>query len=312
MCYNSSVLAQRGYIKSFDGTKLFYTIEGQGTPLVFCYGLVCSSLHWCYQLEYFRQKYQVIWLDYRGQNHSETPACKDKITLAHVAMDLKVLLKELNISKAVFLGHSMGVNIVLEFFRQYHSSVSAMVLINGAPRGPLETLFAKNYLQKWFKFLIKTNAKFPFLLANFWKLQRLNPFLLNLVKKKGFNSSLTPDKKIKQFYKEVFKTDFLVFLQLMQDYESYDCLQWLHTIDVPTLIIAGEKDKVIPLHQQELLHQLIPNSSLEIIKHGSHSPQMDLPELINLKIENFLNPPTYLATYLAKYLDSAQISAEST
>ena len=62
-----------GYIRSFDGTRLFYSIEGKGPPLIFCYGLVCSSLHWTYQIEYFRKNYQAIWFDYRGQHRSEEP-----------------------------------------------------------------------------------------------------------------------------------------------------------------------------------------------------------------------------------------------
>src|SRR5690606_12357945 len=64
---------QHGYIKSFDGTRLFYSIEGQGKPLVFCYGLVCSSLHWTYQIDYFRRNFQTVWFDYRGHQNSDVP-----------------------------------------------------------------------------------------------------------------------------------------------------------------------------------------------------------------------------------------------
>ena len=49
--------ARHGYVKSFDGTRLFYSVEGTGKPLVFCYGLVCSSLHWTYQIDHFHRNY---------------------------------------------------------------------------------------------------------------------------------------------------------------------------------------------------------------------------------------------------------------
>jgi len=79
-----------------------------------------------------------------------------------------------------------------------------------------------------------------------------------------------------------------VLLQLIRNYQEFDASAWLHTIKAPTLIIAGEEDHMIPLEQQELLNQLIPGSRLEVIRHGSHCPQMDLPELFSLKIESFL------------------------
>jgi pimeloyl-ACP methyl ester carboxylesterase len=87
--------------------------------------------------------------------------------------------------------------------------------------------------------------------------------------------------------------DPAILIHLIQSYDRYDATSWLHTIKVPTLVIAGENDKVIPVKQQELMQQLIPNSRFEVIHHGSHCPQMDLPELVNMKIEKFLSEIGY-------------------
>src|SRR6476646_7021163 len=87
-----------GYVKSFDGTKLFYSIEGKGKPLVFCYGLICSSLHWTYQIEHFQNTHLVIWFDYRGHQNSEVPKNLNSITLENIARDLGIVLDELNIA----------------------------------------------------------------------------------------------------------------------------------------------------------------------------------------------------------------------
>src|SRR6185437_11576315 len=111
--------ASHGYFRSFDGTQLFYSIEGQGKPLVFCYGLVCSSLHWTYQIQHFDRTHQAIWFDYRGHGNSEVPKDFTSLTLENMARDLTTLFDELNIKDAVLLGHSMGVNVVLEFYRQH-------------------------------------------------------------------------------------------------------------------------------------------------------------------------------------------------
>src|SRR4051794_37182643 len=99
-----------GYVKSFDGTKLFYSAEGRGKPLVFCYGLICSSLHWTYQIDHFKSTHRAIWFDYRGHQNSEAPKDLKNLTLKNIAQDLNIILDELGVQDAVLLGHSMGVN----------------------------------------------------------------------------------------------------------------------------------------------------------------------------------------------------------
>lgn len=282
-----------GYVKSFDGTKLFYSIEGKGKPLIFCYGLVCSSLHWTYQIEHFQQDYKAIWFDYRGHQNSEAPKNLDSLTLENIASDLGVILDELNIDDAVLLGHSMGVNVVLEFYRQQPKRVAGMVLANGTAQRPLETLFRHNALQAGFKILKKLYEKSPELVSLFWKSQKGNPFARSLVSLGGFNPHLTPKEDIELYIDQVADTDPAILIHLIENYDAYDANAWLHTVQTPTLIISGEQDRLIPIEQQELMHQLIPNSRLEMIRHGSHCPQMDLPDLVNLKIENFLKEINY-------------------
>src|SRR5205823_1842687 len=106
-----------------------------------------------------------------------------------------------------------------------------------------------------------------------------NPLAKTVASLTGFNPHLTPQADIELYLKQVAQTDPAILIQLIESYDSFDALSWLHTIRVPTLILAGENDMIIPLEQQELMYQLIPQSELEIIRHGSHCPQMDLPDL---------------------------------
>lgn len=278
-----------GYVKSFDGTRLFYSIEGKGRPLVFCYGLVCSSLHWTYQIDHFRKNYQTIWFDYRGHSNSETPKDLRSLTVENLARDLGIILDELGIKEQVpMLGHSMGVNTVLEFYRQQPHRVQSMILANGTPRRPLETLFRNNILQTGFRLLKKAYQRSPELVVAAWKLQKGNPIARTLMTMGGFNPHLTPAEDVGLYVDQVADMDPTILIHLIENYDALDMTSWLHDIKVPTLIIAGENDKVTPIENQELMKQLIPNSKLEVIKHGSHCPQMDLPDLVNLKIEKFL------------------------
>ena len=284
---------RHGYIQSFDGTRLFYSVEGTGKPIIFCYGLVCSSLHWTYQISHFRKSHQAIWFDYRGHQNSDTPKDLKSLTLDTIARDMEILLQELGIKEAIFMGHSMGVNVVLEFYRRHPEKVLGMVLANGAATRPLETMFRHNSLQTGFQLVNKIYNQSPELVRKFWKIARTNPLTKTLITLGGFNPHLTPRYDIDLYIQQVTEMDPAILIHLIQNYQTYDAASWLHTVKIPTLVIAGEQDKLIPIEQQELLHQLIPGSQIEVIKHGSHCPQMDLPELVNLRIEKFMQEVGY-------------------
>ncbi len=290
---NSPVPSRNGYFRSFDGTKLFYSVEGEGKPIIFCYGLICSSLHWTYQIENFRRNYKAVWMDYRGHQNSEAPADVNSLTLENLARDLKLLLDELKINDAVFLGHSMGVNVVLEFYRLFPERVAGMLLSNGTPTRPLETLLHSNALLPGFRVLEILSEKSPTLLKKLWALQKGNPLVHKTIGMLGFNPHLTAKEDIALYVDQFSELDPRIFLHLIRNYDTYDGSSWLHTIKAPTRILAGENDLIIPLAQQELLHQLIPGSEFEVIRHGSHCPQMDLPDLVNSKIDDFLKKIGY-------------------
>lgn len=285
---------RHGTFRSHDGTKLFYSVEGSGgPPLVFCYGLVCSSLHWTYQIDHFQKNYEVVWMDYRAHQNSKAPKDLKSLTIENLASDLLLLLDRLHIPQAVLVGHSLGSSVILEAYRQSPSRVAGLVLSNGTARRPLESMFHMNAFQGAFKLLRRAHERSPLLISALWKAQNINPLAKHLVAHGGFNPRLSAEGDIKKYIEQVSEMDPKVFLHLIEAYDSYDATAWLHSIEAPTLIIAGEKDHMIPLHQQRLLHQLIPGSRLEIIRQGSHCPQMDLPGIVNLKIERFLEEMGY-------------------
>ncbi len=282
----------QGYLTSFDGTQIFYSIEGESVdhrvPLVFCYGLVCSSLHWTYQIEALCKTHQTIWFDYRGHHHSGPLSDLESLTFSNIVQDLHLLLDHLKIPRIILLGHSMGVNIVLEYYRQYPEQVDALVLISGTARRPLETFFHHNAFEAGFQLFARLYQWAPQWGSWFWKSCRNNPFIRTLVTLGGFNRLLTPREDIELYIKQAIDIGPEIFFQMISQYNQHDAISWIHMIQCKTLILAGQLDQVIPLSQQECLHQLIPKSQLEMIPQGSHCPQMDLPDQVIQSIEKFL------------------------
>ena len=104
----------------------------------------------------------------------------------------------------------------------------------------------------------------------------------------GFNLNLTHFKDIEIYTKTLSTIELEVLIALLKSLMSYDGSHRLGEIQVPTLIIGGEKDLVTPTHHQTDMKRYVPQSELTLIPYGSHCCQLDFPDFVNMRIEKFL------------------------
>lgn len=281
---------EKGYFRGSDGTKLFYAIEGPSNApvLCFCYGLVCSRLQWKYQMQFFRKNYRVLYMDYSAHNRSKKPKNLKNYTIEGFANDLACLQNELKINKMHLLGHSLGVNVVLEYYRQFREHIASLVLTCGTPRDPFETMFHHNFPQIVFRASHKLFQVTPELMRVFWKYQAKSKLNLEFISTVGFNKHYASPSDVSEYLQLASSVDLKYFFALAEDFAKYDCCYWLDTVSVPTLIVGGDRDLITPLKTQKLMHRLIPDSTLKIIKDGSHCVQMEQKHRVNKIIESFL------------------------
>lgn len=286
----NTIPKEHGYFRTRDGIRLFYSVEGpkDAPPIVFAYGLVCSKLQWKYQMEYFRKTHRVIYMDYRGHGQSDRPEDPTTVTIESCARDLLDLFNELEIEKAPVLGHSLGVNIILDFYRVAPTRVSALVLANGTPKDPFETMFHHNFLQVAFPAIKAAHALFPDMLQKFWESQGANPVNQKFVALAGFNTKYARQEDINEYLRMTAVVGVDVFLNLLSDFMAYDATHWLHEVKAPTLVIAGARDLITPPVNQRIFAELIPHSEFCEIPEGSHCPQMEKRDLVNSVLEKFL------------------------
>jgi len=260
---------------------------------VFCYGVACSSLHWTYQIDYFRKNYQCIWFDYRGHRRTPIPDKLESLSIDSCVKDLKCILDFMEVKEAAILGHSMGVSVGLEFAHRFPEMVKLLVLANGTAKQPLETLFGGNFLQPAFGLLSKLQKEKPELVEAGWKIQEKAQWIGKALGALGFNLNLVNPTDIITYGRQMAELHPLVLTHFMDDYQHFDATSWLHEIKTRTLILSGEADLVTPPRTQDLIHQLMPNSELHRIQNGSHCSTLDLPDYVNLLIERFLNQNKY-------------------
>jgi pimeloyl-ACP methyl ester carboxylesterase len=283
-----------GSVKSFDGTPIFYCAEGEGPPLIFCYGIACSSLHWTYQIDELRKYYRCIYFDYRGHRNTPLPEDLNTLSLESSVKDMTAVLDFLDVKKAVILGHSMGVNVALEFAHAHPERVLGLVLANGTPKKPLDTLLGPGYMAPAFKALSYFQREKPDWVNAAWKVQEKTKVIGDALGRLGFNTALTEPGDIRTYARQIAELPPAVLTRMMENYQHSDSTPWLHEIKTPALILSGDKDIVTPPKTQKLMAQLMPNSELVNVRHGSHCSTLDLPEYVGLLIEKFLRQINYL------------------
>jgi pimeloyl-ACP methyl ester carboxylesterase len=279
-----------GTFKSFDNTEIYYEIRGTGRPLILNYGIGCLINHWRPQIRHFSENHQVIVYDYRAHHNSEKPRDIQNMTIDALAEDLRGLMHHLQIEKASLWGHSFGVQMLVRAYDLFPELFENMVFINGFIRNPLSGMFGNDWALKFFRNFKNSYSKMPETISLIWKSSLRNPLAVPLsALAGGFNLQLTSFKDIEIYARGISSMDLNAFLALFESMLNYDGTEVLSKIDVPTLIIGGRKDAVTPQKHQRSMHKKIRNSQLLMVPYGTHCSQLDMPDLVNLRIKRFLN-----------------------
>ncbi|OVE81317.1 hypothetical protein BVY03_03795 [bacterium K02(2017)] len=281
---------KEGFAKSYDGTKIWYQSVGKGKPIIFCNGLGCSTFYWKHVHTHYSKTHQSIIFDWRGHGRSEAPKNPNNISIDALTHDLHAVVKELKIKKAIFSGHSMGCQIVFNYYKNHPRLVKALIPCCGTFGHPLETLYNTPLSKHVFSLIYKFNHTFPRAANVFGYIFSKNPFWFQMGSAfKMMNPGLVDKTIIREYIKHFTSVDPVFLAKLtksMQDDSGEDILK---KIKVPTLIIAGEHDAFTPLWLSKKMHHLIPYSELLVIKKASHVALIEQPALINLRIEKFMD-----------------------
>lgn len=284
------------YFYTSDGIRIFHNtnfpregLDPTRPVLVLIYGLLCSNNHFKYQIPFFEEKgYQILIHDYRFHYASSQEGDIETCNFANITKDLHELLADLNIKNSIFVGHSMGVNISLEHARRYPEDMQGQVLISGTVVPPQDIMFDSNMVDILTPHLKSFTEKHPILFKNFWKNSFKNPIAQYMIFDGGFNKKQVEMEFIQLYMKKISELPEILFFHLLKIMHDHDVINYLESITTPTLVIGGDKDKIIPNYLQRILTTHLPVSELYIVKDGSHVPQADFPELINLRLLRFV------------------------
>jgi pimeloyl-ACP methyl ester carboxylesterase len=273
---------------STDGTWIFWESAGRGAPaVVLCDGVGCAGYIWRRLAPELARERRVIHWNYRGHGRSGQPHDPERVAIADAVDDLAAVLDAAGEQRVILAGHSMGVQVVLEAHRRLPGRIAAMVLVCGSPGRPLDSFHDSPLLGAVFPWLKELVLAVPHLVRAIFQRFLPTKLALAIALTIEVNRQLLPPEDMQRYLGELASVDPAVFVRTLADAARHDATDHLPAVDVPTLVIAGDRDGFTPLRRSMAMQAMIPNAELLVLPAGSHTGPLEHPELVALRLQKF-------------------------
>jgi non-heme chloroperoxidase len=267
-------------IKTRDHTEIYYKDWGTGQPVVFSHGWPLSADAWEDQMQFLASHgYRCIAHDRRGHGRSSQPwSGNDMDTYAD---DLAALVEELDLKGALHVGHSTGGGEVARYLGRHGTKrVAKAVLIGAVPPMMLRTaanpggLPIEAFDQIRAGVLADRSQFFKDLSVPFYGANRAGAKV-----SQGLRDS---------FWLQGMLCGFNAAYECIKAFSETDFTEDLKKFDVPTLIIHGDDDQIVPIGASAMLSsKLIKNARLDIYRGAPHGLCSTLKEKVNADLLSF-------------------------
>ncbi len=258
--------------------NIYYEIHGDGEPLLMIQGYGRYSGHWTTLIPPFSKEYRVIIFDNRGTGRTDKP--ETPYTIKMMAADARGLLDAIGIDKANVLGASMGGMIAQEFALNYPDRVISLILgctSCGGPKSAPPTAEAQAFVFN------PDNAK----LSPEERTRQTIPWLWT----KEF---IDKHPEAVEAYVEItlkYPTPLICSANQALAIRAHDTYERLPQIKAPTLVIAGDADRLLNPDNSKILAARIPGAELVMVRHAGHG-FTEVPEATTAMLDFLKRHPT--------------------
>ena len=268
-------------MKTNDNTGIYYKDWGSGQPIVFSHGWPLNADAWEDQMFFLASKgYRCIAHDRRGHGRSSQPLTGNELDT--YADDLAALVQELELRDAIHVGHSTGGGEVARYIGRHGTKrVAAAVLVSAIPPLMLKTQANPEGLPLEVFDQLRAGVKAD--RSQFFK-DLSAPFY-------GANR---PGSKVSQGVRDEFWLQGMLAgmpacYDCIKAFSETDTTEDLKKFDVPTLVVHGDDDQIVPIVAAGLKSsKIVPNAQLKIYKGAPHGLPTTLKDRLNADLLEFI------------------------
>src|ERR1700722_2866398 len=265
------------------GDRIAYREAGRGDALLLIHGMAGSSATWRAIIPQLSKKYRVIAPDLLGHGMSAKP--RGDYSLGAFAVFLRDLLDELGVHRATVIGQSLGGGIAMQFTYQHRHYCDRLALIGSGGLGPDLSPMLRILSAPGAELVLPVVAPQPVLNIG----NKLGSWLTSA----GIHSPRAGE--IWNAYSSLSDSQtrqaFLRTLRSVVDYrgQAVSAVNKLHVSSgLPTLLIWGDQDRIIPVAHGYAAHDAVPGSRLEVLEGVGHFPHVESPTAVVEILDDFI------------------------
>jgi pimeloyl-ACP methyl ester carboxylesterase len=275
------------FVTATDGAELAYTVvggDGARPPIVFMNGWMCPDAYWKRVVPTVVEAgHPAVLFDTRGHGQSSMPhppaRCPLEIatvdvSVNRVATDVIEVLDHAGVERAVLAGHSMGVQGIFEAYRVGGPArVAGIVPVAGTYENPVPTFMEKEVLDRLFPIGDALLSRIPFgALRPVMRQAHRMPAALSMKIIGGLlrTGDTVTYADVEPHVRIIGEVDFSIMWRMLSGMRHHSAADVLPTIEVPVLILGGERDHFTPPSVQHRMHALIRDSELVLYPEGGH------------------------------------------
>jgi 3-oxoadipate enol-lactonase len=252
--------------------ELAYDEAGAGVPVVLLHGFPFNRTMWREQIESLKDSYRVVAPDLRGLG--ETTVTDAPATMEEMARDVAALLDELQITRCVFGGLSMGGYVALAFYRRHRLRARALILADTRPGA--DTDDARRTREEQAQKILKEGT---------------GAIADDFLKKVLTSETLAERPEVVARVREmILRTDARGAAAALRGMAvRHDQTSFLEDVIVPTLILVGSEDQLTPPKEADVMRREIRGSRVQLIENASHLSNVERAGEFNLALKTFLD-----------------------
>lgn len=244
---------------------LAHTVSGDGPAVVLLHGFPLDRNIWEPQVAHLSSRYRVIAPDLPGLGESPPLSGDEPPTMAGMARAMRALLDHLDVRRAAVAGHSMGGYVALALYKEAPERVSGLGLVATQARADTDEARSGRYATA-----DKVWAEGTGVLA-----YGMGPKL--------FGPEVRQERAVYRGVLEIIRRAPAEGARaaLLAMAAREDMRPRLPGVDVPTLVLTGEEDRLIPPDRSDEMAAAIPNAVLVKLAGAGHMPMLEQPDEVN-------------------------------